>query len=62
MRIPVRKQVMWWGIAALTLLVTLWLLGQAVLPFILGAGSPIFWTRLPTVWSARACRAPCPWW
>ncbi|AZY94185.1 AI-2E family transporter [Paracoccus sp. Arc7-R13] len=38
MRIPVRKQVMWWGIAALTLLVTLWLLGQAVLPFILGAG------------------------
>lgn len=38
MRIPVRKQVMWWSIAALTLLVTLWLLGQAVLPFILGAG------------------------
>ncbi|ODT59266.1 MULTISPECIES: AI-2E family transporter [Paracoccus] len=38
MRIPVRKQIMWWGIAALTLLLTLWLLGQAVLPFILGAG------------------------
>ncbi|TJZ94089.1 AI-2E family transporter [Paracoccus gahaiensis] len=38
MRIPVRKQVMWWGIAAFTLALTLWLLGQAVLPFILGAG------------------------
>lgn len=38
MRNPVRKQVMWWGIAALVLLLTLWLLGQAVLPFIIGAG------------------------
>lgn len=38
MHIPIRKQVMWWGIAALTLAVLLWLLGQAVLPFILGAG------------------------
>lgn len=38
MRIPVRKQVMWWGVAAASLAVTLWLLGQAVLPFILGAG------------------------
>ncbi|MBM3604979.1 MAG: AI-2E family transporter, partial [Alphaproteobacteria bacterium] len=38
MRIPVRKQIMWWGIAASALLLTLWLLGQAVLPFILGAG------------------------
>ncbi|WP_108501550.1 AI-2E family transporter [Paracoccus indicus] len=38
MRIPVRKQIMWWGVAAVTLLLTLWLLGQAVLPFILGAG------------------------
>lgn len=38
MRIPVRKQIMWWGVAAVALLLTLWLLGQAVLPFILGAG------------------------
>nr|WP_111298845.1 AI-2E family transporter [Paracoccus saliphilus] len=38
MRITVRKQVMWWGIGAFALLLTLWLLGQAVLPFILGAG------------------------
>lgn len=38
MRIPVRKQLIWWGVSALTLLVTLWLLGGAVLPFILGAG------------------------
>ncbi|CAM3127468.1 AI-2E family transporter [Paracoccus nototheniae] len=38
MRIPVRKQIMWWGIAAFVLALTLWLLGQAVLPFILGAG------------------------
>ncbi|WP_265499856.1 AI-2E family transporter [Paracoccus beibuensis] len=38
MRNPVRKQVKWWGLAALVLLLTLWLLGQAVLPFIIGAG------------------------
>ncbi|WP_411836834.1 AI-2E family transporter [Paracoccus sp. ME4] len=38
MHIPIRKQVMWWGIAALTMAILLWLLGQAVLPFILGAG------------------------
>ncbi|RJE80338.1 AI-2E family transporter [Paracoccus sp. JM45] len=38
MRVSVRKQMMWWGVAAIALLLTLWLLGQAVLPFILGAG------------------------
>lgn len=38
MRIPVRKQLLWWGVTAFTLALTLWLLGQAVLPFILGAG------------------------
>ncbi|MDP5308255.1 AI-2E family transporter [Paracoccus spongiarum] len=38
MNIPVRKQVMWWGVSALLLLLVMWLLGQAVLPFILGAG------------------------
>lgn len=38
MSVPVRKQVMWWGIAALVLFVTMWLLGQAILPFLMGAG------------------------
>ena len=38
MRIPVRLQLIWWGLTALVMLVSLWLLGQAVLPFILGAG------------------------
>lgn len=38
MRIPVRVQLVWWGVAAVSLLFTLWLLGQAVLPFIIGAG------------------------
>ncbi|MCQ0971753.1 AI-2E family transporter [Paracoccus sp. TK19116] len=38
MRMPVQKQLRWWGIAAVVLLVTMWLLGQAILPFILGAG------------------------
>ena len=38
MRIPVQTQAKWWGIAAVLLLLTMWLLGSAVLPFILGAG------------------------
>lgn len=38
MSVPVRKQVMWWGIAALVLFIAMWLLGQAILPFLLGAG------------------------
>lgn len=38
MRIPVQKQMVWWGVAAVLLFVTMWLLGQAILPFILGAG------------------------
>ncbi|MDO5646423.1 AI-2E family transporter [Paracoccus sp. (in: a-proteobacteria)] len=38
MRIPIRKQAVWWGVAAAAFLLTLWLLGQAVLPFIIGAG------------------------
>lgn len=38
MRIPVQKQAKWWGIAAALLLLVMWLLGSAVLPFILGAG------------------------
>lgn len=38
MHMPVRKQLIWWGVALAALLVVMWLLGQAVLPFILGAG------------------------
>ena len=38
MRVPVQKQITWWGVAAAVLLVSMWLLGQAILPFILGAG------------------------
>ncbi|MFV0384852.1 AI-2E family transporter [Paracoccus sp. (in: a-proteobacteria)] len=35
---PIQKQLRWWGIAAVLLGVTMWLLGSAILPFILGAG------------------------
>ena len=38
MHMPVQRQLIWWGVAALALLIAMWLLGQAVLPFILGAG------------------------
>ncbi|MDP0930240.1 AI-2E family transporter [Paracoccus onubensis] len=38
MSVPVRKQVIWWGVAALALFLAMWLLGQAILPFLLGAG------------------------
>ena len=38
MQISTRAQVIWWSAAGLALLVTLWLLGQAILPFIIGAG------------------------
>lgn len=38
MRVPVQKQLIWWGVAICVLLLTMWLLGQAILPFILGAG------------------------
>lgn len=38
MRLPVYKQVMIWGGAALALLLVLWTLGNAVMPFLLGAG------------------------
>ncbi|MDB6177022.1 AI-2E family transporter [Paracoccus sp. Z330] len=38
MRVPVQKQMIWWGVAVASLLIVMWLLGQAILPFILGAG------------------------
>lgn len=38
MRLPAQKQVWYWSAALLALLVVLWTLGNAILPFILGAG------------------------
>lgn len=38
MRLTMRRQVLWWGGSAAVLLLAMWLLGQAILPFILGAG------------------------
>ena len=38
MRIPIHKQLMWWGVSAVVLLLAMWLFGNAILPFILGAG------------------------
>ena len=32
MRIPIHKKLMWWGVAAVTLLLAMWLLGNAILP------------------------------
>src|SRR5690606_10923718 len=37
MPLRVQKQVLYWGGAFLVLLITLWLLGNAIMPFILGA-------------------------
>ncbi|AUM73267.1 AI-2E family transporter [Paracoccus jeotgali] len=33
-----RKQLIWWGAVGVALLLALWLLGQAILPFVIGAG------------------------
>ncbi|MDO5659237.1 MAG: AI-2E family transporter [Paracoccus sp. (in: a-proteobacteria)] len=38
MRITARQQALWWGVAALVLTLMLWRLGNAVMPFVLGAG------------------------
>ena len=38
MRIPIQKQLLWWGVAAIILFLAMWFLGQAILPFIMGAG------------------------
>jgi len=42
MALPVRDQVRYWGIAAAVLLVVLWLLGDALLPFVVGAALAYF--------------------
>ena len=38
MRIPMQKQVAWWGGAALVLVLILWGLGNTITPFLMGAG------------------------
>ncbi len=38
MPLPVATQLKYWGIAALALILIFWLLGDAILPFVLGAG------------------------
>ncbi|MBD9527979.1 AI-2E family transporter [Paracoccus sp. PAR01] len=38
MRLPAQKQVWYWSVALFALLMILWTLGNAILPFILGAG------------------------
>lgn len=38
MRLTVRKQVAWWGGAALVLVLVLWGLGKTITPFLMGAG------------------------
>lgn len=38
MRLPVAKQLRYWGIAAAVLVLVLWFLGDVILPFVLGAG------------------------
>ncbi len=42
MALPVREQVKYWGIAAAVFLVVLWLLGNVMLPFVLGAAIAYF--------------------
>ena len=36
MALPVREQVTYWGFAAIAFLVSLWVLGEVILPFVLG--------------------------
>ncbi|MDO5604856.1 MAG: AI-2E family transporter [Paracoccus sp. (in: a-proteobacteria)] len=38
MQISTRAQVIWWGVAFILLMLALWGLGQAILPFVIGAG------------------------
>lgn len=42
MALPVRKQFEYWGIAAAVFLLTLWVLGDVILPFLLGAAIAYF--------------------
>lgn len=58
MRLTVRKQVVWWGGAALVLVLVLWGLGNTIMPFLIGTGlayilDPVV-TRLQRLGCSRA--------
>ena len=42
MALPIREQLKYWGIAAVVFMVTLWFLGNILLPFVLGAAIAYF--------------------
>jgi predicted PurR-regulated permease PerM len=42
MALPVRQQLIYWGIAAVALLVVLWAMGDVILPFIVGRRHRLF--------------------
>ena len=42
MALPVRDQLKYWGIAAAVFFVVLWVLGDVILPFVLGAAIAYF--------------------
>jgi predicted PurR-regulated permease PerM len=42
MGLPVRVQAIWWGAAGLALILVVWLIGSALLPFIIGAAIAYF--------------------
>ena len=42
MALPVRQQMTYWGIAALALLLILWVLGDVILPFLVGGAIAYF--------------------
>jgi predicted PurR-regulated permease PerM len=42
MALPVRQQLIYWGIAAAALLVILWAMGDVILPFIVGGAIAYF--------------------
>ena len=42
MALPVREQIKYWGLAAVVFLAVLWVLGDVILPFVLGAAIAYF--------------------
>lgn len=58
MALPVRQQMKYWGIAAVLFVVTLWWLGDVILPFVLGAAVAYFLDpiadRLESLGASRA--------
>jgi predicted PurR-regulated permease PerM len=59
MALPVGQQAKYWGIATATFLVTLWFLGDVILPFVLGGAIAL--THWPTGWNGPDAAAHWPW-